>query len=319
MAYRFKVSEPFDDGVRRIAVEQIDRALAQLQTSKDPASAVHETRKSLKRIRALLRLARPGLSSQDYLNENARYRDIGRSLSGARDRHVLIETVGKFQTAAQGRTKSAFAAALARLEERNGVETAGDENTAIAQAVTALQDGRAAMVDLRLKGGGYGVAWDGLERTYKQAVATFETAYETNDNEALHEWRKRVQHHWRHMSLLREAWPEMTQARVQAAKGISEMLGEDHDIAVMLAALDGKEPAKPARGTRATTRKAKDSLSENQHKLTLAAAVERQTELRAQCHVLGLRLFAEPAAAFADRFKHYWASSHETAVRRSSH
>lgn len=319
MAYRFKVSEPFDDGVRRIGVEQIDRALAQLQASEDPAAAVHESRKALKRIRALLRLARPGLGAHEYARENARYRDIGRLLAGARDRHVLIETVGKFQTAAEGRTKSAFAAALARIEARDGAETAGDEETAVAQAVSELLDGRAAMVELGLKGAGYGVAWDGIERTYRQAVATFEKAYETHDNEALHEWRKRVQHHWRHMSLLREAWPEMTQARVQAAKDISEMLGEDHDIAVMLAALDGKAAAKSARGARAKSGAAKEALSDNQRKLARAVAIERQTGLRAKSHVLGLRLFSEPAAAFADRMKHYWASAHETASGRSSH
>jgi hypothetical protein len=238
-------------------------------------------------------------------------------LSGARDRHVLIETVGKFQTAAAGRTKSAFSAALARIEARNGDEPAGDEDTAIARAVAELVEARAAMAGLALKGG-YKVAWDGIERTYRQAVATFEAAYETSDDEALHEWRKRVQHHWRHMVLLRDAWPEMTQARVQAAKDISEMLGEDHDIAVMLAALDGKPGSKPVQGAKGKGSGGKDELSDNQRKLTRAAAIERQAELRAKCHVLGLRLFAEPASAFADRMKHYWASAHD-AAERSSH
>lgn len=315
MPYRFKVSEPFDDGVRRIGLSQIDRALERLRSSDDPADAIHETRKCLKRIRALLRLARPGLPAAVYARENGRFRDIGRLLAGARDRHVLIETVGKFQTVAAGRTKSAFSAALARIEGRDGADAAGDEDTAVARAISDLVEAREAMADLTLKGSGYGAAWEGIERTYRQAVATFENAYQAPDDEALHEWRKRVQHHWRHMALMREAWPEMTQARVQAAKDISEMLGEDHDISVMLAALDAKSDGKPGKVSRGKTAGAKSALSDNQRKLTRAAAVERQAALRGKCHVLGLRLFTEPAAAFAARMRQYWSSAHEAAQR----
>ncbi len=53
MAFRFKLGEPFDEGSRRIAVEQIERAQSSLHDKRgDQAIAVHETRKSLKRLRA---------------------------------------------------------------------------------------------------------------------------------------------------------------------------------------------------------------------------------------------------------------------------
>ena len=304
MAYRFKVSESFDDGVRRIGLEQIDRALTALNGG-TPAQSVHDTRKALKRIRALLRLARPGLGSHTYAGENARYRDIGRLLSGARDRHVLLQTAGKFKAEAAGRAKTAFSAVQALLEEQTVPTAAGGEASAVADAIGALSHARVAMARLEFKSDGYSVAWEGIERTYKQAIDTFEQAYENCDDEAMHEWRKRVQHHWRHMALFRDAWPEMTLVRVQAAKDISEMLGEDHDISVMLAAVDegGLAVARSRSGKRGGT------LTDAQRRLTKACGQERQVELRASCRVLGERLFAEPAGAFADRMKQFWASA----------
>src|SRR5262245_16843053 len=98
MPFRFKLSEPFEDGWPRIGREQIERALAQLEGSGDRAVAVHETRKSLKRLRALLQLIRPALGEEAYRAENAHLREIARLLSGARDRHVLFETIAKLES-----------------------------------------------------------------------------------------------------------------------------------------------------------------------------------------------------------------------------
>ena len=79
MAFRFKLGEPFDEGCRRIAVEQIERAQILLQGKGDQAIAVHETRKSLKRLRALLRLIRPAMGEEAFKAENGQLRDVGLS------------------------------------------------------------------------------------------------------------------------------------------------------------------------------------------------------------------------------------------------
>src|SRR5262245_16407187 len=93
MAFRFKLNEPVEKGFRRIGLEQIERAERQLSASESLEVATHETRKSLKRVRALLRLARPGLGDTIYRAENARFREIGALLSSARDSDVVLETV----------------------------------------------------------------------------------------------------------------------------------------------------------------------------------------------------------------------------------
>jgi hypothetical protein len=54
--YRLQADEKLSQGVKRIAFEQIDEALAHLQSSgNDLDKAVHESRKNLKKLRGLLR------------------------------------------------------------------------------------------------------------------------------------------------------------------------------------------------------------------------------------------------------------------------
>ncbi len=53
-------------------------------------TAIHEARKSVKKIRGALRLMRPGLGNV-YRDENDAFRDIGRRLSEVRDAVAMIE------------------------------------------------------------------------------------------------------------------------------------------------------------------------------------------------------------------------------------
>jgi CHAD domain len=92
--FRLGDGELAPDGVRRIARGQLDMSLERLEgdTDEDLGTAVHETRKSLKRLRATVRLARDELGDESYRRENVAFRDAGRRLGAARDSRVLLET-----------------------------------------------------------------------------------------------------------------------------------------------------------------------------------------------------------------------------------
>jgi CHAD domain-containing protein len=62
-------------------------------SDREIGEAVHEARKSLKRLRALVKISRPALGDARYRRENAEFRQTGRLLSAARDAKVLIETL----------------------------------------------------------------------------------------------------------------------------------------------------------------------------------------------------------------------------------
>src|ERR671918_2882080 len=91
--FRLSDGEQVPDGLRRIARGQLDLSIERLegQTDEELGTAVHETRKSLKRLRTTVRLARDELGDEVYRRENGAFRAAGRRLAGARDSQGLLE------------------------------------------------------------------------------------------------------------------------------------------------------------------------------------------------------------------------------------
>jgi CHAD domain-containing protein len=83
-SFRFTPGEPVPDEVRRVARGRIDHALDELRGRSDSSreEAVHEARKDMKKLRALLRLVRGELGDDVYRAENACFRDTARRLAG---------------------------------------------------------------------------------------------------------------------------------------------------------------------------------------------------------------------------------------------
>jgi CHAD domain-containing protein len=291
MAFRFKLGEPFDEGSRRIAVEQIERAQSSLHDKRgDQAIAVHETRKSLKRLRALLRLIRPAMGEQAFKAENSQLRDIGLSLSSARDRHVLLETVDKLERAARFGRKG-LAETL-----RQTIAAANGEGTPLGtrQALVRLAEAKKGLGDLHISGTGFEVVAPGLERSYRRARRAFSAAYREPSDEAFHEWRKGAQAHWRQMTLLSRAWPDYLGARAAEARNLSQLLGDDHDLAVLIAFVHSDAGA---------------ALHGEQAALIERAARQRQDELRLTARPYGERLFIDTPKRLRRNIGVYWKAA----------
>jgi CHAD domain-containing protein len=294
MAFRFKLGEPFEEGVRRIAVEQIERAQTELQVKGDYAISVHETRKALKRLRALLRLVRPAMGEVAFKRENAQLREIGLSLSGARDRHVLLETVNKLE-GAPGLARKGLVSGL-----RTCIAAANGEGAPVTmkEAQTRLDEAKIRLAELHVAGSGFDVVGAGLERSYRKACRTFQEAYAKPTDEAFHEWRKGAQAHWRQMTLLARAWPEYLGARASEARTLSQILGDDHDLAMLVTFVHSDA---------ATT------ISGEHAALVEKAARQRQAELRERAKPRGERLFAEAPKRLRRSIGVYWQAA--TALR----
>src|SRR5688500_6219879 len=116
MAYRFEHDdETVERGLRRIACEQIDRALEALELVDDRASAVHDVRKCCKRLRGLVRIVRTRFDG--YEAEDRFFRNTARLLGGLRDQEVLLET---FETLVDMLGKEREGASYARLRRELG-------------------------------------------------------------------------------------------------------------------------------------------------------------------------------------------------------
>lgn len=291
MPYRFKLDEKVRDGFIRIAHEQIERAQAELAGPSNIQSAVHETRKCLKRVRALLRLVRPGLNAKIFKRENTAIRDIAALLSEARDNHVLLETIAKLEARkADAPLMNLKRFAVAGCSAHGVVEDPGRT----AAALAGLRSVEERLEKISIKPASFTTLRGGYERTYAHARRAIAGAYKQNASEAFHELRKHIQIHWRHTQLLSRAWPEIMEAHAAAARELSQILGDDHDLAVLEEFL---------------ARAPKGEIGKMEARLVRKAIRERQGELRELAIPRLERLFAERPAEMGRRIERQWKAA----------
>ncbi|HJU32404.1 MAG TPA: CHAD domain-containing protein, partial [Hyphomicrobiaceae bacterium] len=233
MAYRLRLDEPVGRGVRRIALEQIEIAEGKLASRSDVSAAIHDTRRSLKRLRALLRLAQPGFDEALFRAETERLVAIGKLLSGARDLDVISQTLARLEPQLNA-TRPGMAG---RLQAVVGHRLNADRRKRRDHRRLALE--RLAQTKKFFSGKApLSIELDhlieGLGRSYRKARQAFRNAYAEPGDEPFHALRKRVQLHWRHMALLSRAWPDVLSARAAEAKELSRLLGEDHDYSILV-------------------------------------------------------------------------------------
>jgi CHAD domain-containing protein len=307
MAFRILEAEGVPDGIRRIAGEQIDAAIAEICDPSLPEhEKIHQVRKRCKKLRAVLRLIRPWLG-EVYARENAYFRDAARALSPLRDAQSVLDAYDALMARFDGEVeRRTFAGVRRRLTLRKSRRA--QEVTDLAQRFAHV---RGLMEAVRERVATWPVdatgadAWrGGFELTYRRARKAMAAAYEAPSAERFHEWRKGVKYHWYHTRILQPLWDTELAARAGEGNALGEMLGSHHDLGVLRATLldeaEGFGRGRP-----------------------VAALVEligrRRAELEADARPLGARLFAEKPRWIGARHVGYWdAWQEEQRCRRAT-
>lgn len=295
-------AERLADGLQRMALGQVDLALELLGGAGGNApgeKAVHETRKALKRLRALLRLLEGELGEQTFARENAALRDAARRLAGARDAEVMLGTLDALierhprKLARRGGVMKLRRRLLAE-HERMELRTLGDPATR-AQVLAELRAFRERVATWRLPDrDGIELVEPGLLRLYKQGRSRYRYAARRKgkDVRAMHEWRKRVK------DLRYAAEMLERQSLARRADKLGEELGEDHDLAVLAdwIRVYGKWGRRKGRGRRKSP-----WLGRGTRKILLKLIARRRRELRRRALRGGARLYRRSPKTFMRR------------------
>ena len=252
LPYAIFPAEPVSDAVQRIALEQLDRALATIEDDAVPRpEAVYAMRKRCKKVRAVLRLVRGPLEEAGlYRPANAELRDIAAAFSGLRDADVTLAVYDREMAAFarsgprgfDGRRFGPIRAGMTRL--RLAMLAADGEDLAgrLEEAHWLLLKFRLGIADWSFRAGGFEALEPGLRNTYGRVLAAAEEVGRTGTVFALHEWRKRIKYHRNHLRILRKLAPRTLDARIVALWRLGDLLGLDHDLAVVRARV-GSDPA----------------------------------------------------------------------------
>jgi CHAD domain-containing protein len=284
-AYRLKLTESLPDGIARAAHGRIDHAIDELRGKTDSTAeeAVHEARKDLKKLRALLRLARGELGETTFTRENTALRDAGRALAAARDSDVMLDTLKALDIPA-GLGWDLRKAIQAHLARNGG----GSRHAAAKRVVADLREARGRIEDWPFERDSFGALSEGLERTYRRGRRDFKAVQANPSVEALHEWRKRVKELWYHHNLLRPLWPTVMEAVGDQAHELSDRLGDDHDLAMLADWIREHTGADPE---------------------FFDAVERRRAELQAEAMTLGARLYADKPSAYVRRLRRLWKAA----------
>lgn len=293
MAYRFKPGESLERAFRCVGQEQVDRI--QALPLEDRAVWVHEARKGLKRLQALLRLVRRHRPGDDWRAINERVGQTKRSLSTVRDAEIRRATLAQIRRDASPRLRSALDAVteVARAE----VPSCAAATAEIAAVRAQLEEISSALGSLALPDPSR-VLTDGLRAAHRKGRRALRRAEAEPSDETMHDLRKAAQLHWRLMRLLGPAWPDLFDARVEAARRLSQQLGDDHDLAVLAVWVhDAAAPSLTAAG----------------RQQIVAECRKRQALLRAPALSAAALLFATKPRRFAAEICAYWGLAERSA------
>ena len=239
MKDRIDPSRPLGDEVRRLGGPLIAGAIADLEAARDtPEASYHRCRRKLKRLRALMRLVRP--ADPDFWRaENTRWRDLGRSLAGAREAAALVETLDRLVHDDPVRTAGGALDDLRRgLVARHDAIAASmaEGGKGLAAALAAAREGQVAFSGCVLPGEpreASRLLAEGTAVALRRAAAACRVARRTGKAEAFHELRKAVKAHQAQLGLLRDLWPKRVRMRLRDLDALGERLGELNDAEVM--------------------------------------------------------------------------------------
>jgi CHAD domain-containing protein len=301
-------SEPLGTGVKRVTMEQLELAAAQFfDTELGLGGAVHESRKSIKRVRALLRLVRSEIPERVYVFEDESLRETARLLSAVRSAQGVLNAANSVhQLYNDLLAKGTFEEMLSRLERRRDVAelNAAEDPNLVGRVVRGLErayhrygswptDAETREVYGMGIRDDYDAVSPGLTKTYDSGRQNMVTAYRRGGPSDFHQWRKRVKDMRHQMEFLAPLWPEVVVGTAMTLDRLGNILGEGNDLADLESLLRERPDLCP---------------NPRERSLFRALAGQRRTELQLASEILGRRVYAEKPKSLTSRFGEYWAA-----------
>jgi CHAD domain-containing protein len=237
-SFRLQADESLAEGLRRVTLDQLQyarRALEQLPVD----AGVHEARKSVKRVRAVLRLTRSYVGDGVYGPDNVKLRDVGRTLGPGRDAAVLLQTFDALiaQDAEPG--TGVFEDFHHHLVDRR--RTLENEiNETVKREVLGFLDQFSTRVADRASDPNrpaipddFAAIATGFRRIYRQGRKRMTDAQADPSTSAFHLWRKRVRYLSYQVHVISESSAYLADELAPDLAELAVGLGTEHDLAVL--------------------------------------------------------------------------------------
>ncbi|MEZ5543082.1 MAG: CHAD domain-containing protein [Pseudomonadota bacterium] len=289
MKLHLKRDEPAGAGLARISRElcaRARRATARGDTLTD--QAVFELRKTVKKLRALLRITRPALTPDTFRETDRLLRDFGRLLGRPRDAAVLVATYDDLlayfrplpdESALQPLRNALHCRYLVAQEDL----LLANEEHALATRF-GLIERHVAQLDLTQLSDAQ--LLQGIRKSYRRCRGLLRQLHREPSTENSHDLRRQVKYTWNQLRLLRKRDPQRLEPFIAGLDTLGRHLGKDSDLALLVDVLQ---------------RHPETGCGHIRTELIIALAEARRTAVLTASLRLADRLFAEPPGRFGSR------------------
>ena len=247
MGWGFQPGEELRPAFRRVAEEEIARIRASLTSETNREKAIHEARQGFKRLRALVRLAKPAIGSA-FHDESMRWRDAGQLLAGTRDRTVRLQSYDRLTTALSDALPSEAVTEI-RCRIANDLHPVSSAEEHVGEVMAMLDAAERSARLLRWPNNKDSLL-KGLEHSQTRLSRDWEKAHDGCVPHVLHRWRKRVKDQAAQLRLFRRVMPHAFRATRNDEKEVAEQLGEEHDLWLLAERLSLESFAPPVDAVR---------------------------------------------------------------------
>ena len=260
----------------------------------DPSGTVHESRKTIKRIRSLLKMIRDGSGYGFYFRENRFFRDLSRRMAPARDLCVLLEILNSLEKKYPGRLKKAGLNIL--RDHITGMMEKHLQHLIQSPEGFAFIAGELEGAVQRIKetltvSDGFNSIGTGIGRIYRRARNYLSEMGLDPPMELLHEYRKNCRYLQFQMELIQPIFPTVLKAYASSINDHTEILGKIRDYQRFDVFIHHDLPG---------------VLPDPELALILDAVKHQRSKAMTGLFRKGRFIFAEKPGAFIDRIHMYW-------------
>lgn len=299
MAFKLTNQATLDVEVKRVLLEQIDGALAELEGGPEKLDEhVHECRQRLKRVRAILRLIEPELGRGRFRRIDQGVRAIAQGLAAARDSAALKESFDSLLEKIEPAVRAPFEQRLAALSSQlfPVEQRAAAAGEAVSSQRGSLAELSAEVSRVRLDGADFELVRAGLRDCFARGRRKLSQVEAETTDERLHSLRTQAKRYQNQLAFFEPLWPRVLRAERYEITRMTEALGDDHDLSLLEAKLRTAE------------------MDLELRRFLEDACAARKAVLRERAGKIARRVFAESPKGLAARFARYYAAFRATAA-----
>lgn len=269
-------------------------SLCRFRSITNTDDSVHEIRKTMKKVRALIKLFRYGIDMEVYQQENFFFRDISRSISDLRISSVNIKTLNNILKSKKFKEREG--------NHQNFVDKLMVKHHELCEEMILKQKIQRSISSL-LKSNEktiniisefhceFDVLASGLRRMYLRCLANLDRAMSQPSSQNIHNFRKAVKYLWNQMIILRPLWSPAIGQSIRHLNILGERLGVEHDLAELEHLIFM-------------------NYYEDSGAKTIVNYIRKERKhIQKIVWPLAIKVFVEKPGAFANRIAGYWNAS----------